>query len=124
MQLTLCHHVIFHRVIFFSPSKHFYAVPGSSEREKAERRGAQLLLQLLQTRAKPEPYTRYHHLHAGLSQINVYEYNALLLVCRPLECTLLRTGTNPFTSICMGFGCGEFQGLVRLSISAFFMFLT
>lgn len=22
-------------------------------------------------------------------------------------------GTNPFTSICMGFGCGEFKGLVR-----------
>eukprot|EP00752_Nemacystus_decipiens_P010558 g9402.t1 len=24
----------------------------------------------------------------------------------------LPAGTNPFTSICMGFGCGEFQGLV------------
>lgn len=25
-------------------------------------------------------------------------------------------GTNPFTSICMGFGCGSYQSLVRIHI--------
>ena len=38
---------------------------------------------------------------------------------RAVNCIMITTdvyftcpGTNPFTSICMGFGCGEFQGLV------------
>ncbi|CAN0038186.1 unnamed protein product, partial [Laminaria digitata] len=31
--------------------------------------------------------------------------------CGPALAEDLPPGTNPFTSICMGFGCGEFQGL-------------